>query len=189
MSNPKPVEGALQALVARMQLAENWHRRVAPLVVKGWRIELEAALSAASAHCNRCAANLCEHDNCTDWTCARACSKCAPAPARDGVRETLEAVEAYKKSLDVPELEDFARGAVIEAQHQRQRWGNEHDTSKEPEEWFWLVGYLAGKGLRAQRDGDMEKFKHHLITGAAVLANWHARVVAAAKEQADGQHD
>lgn len=88
-------------------------------------------------------------------------------------------VEEYKKSLDVPELEDFAKGVVIEAQHQRQRWGDEHDSEKEPEEWFWLVGYLAGKGLRSQRDGDMQKFKHHLITGAAVLANWHARVKAA----------
>lgn len=32
------------------------------------------------ARCNRCQANLCEHDNCTDWTCARACSKCAKGP-------------------------------------------------------------------------------------------------------------
>lgn len=94
-------------------------------------------------------------------------------------RQIVEAVEAYKKSLDVPELDDFAKGCVIEAQHQRQRWGDEHDTTKEPEEWFWLVGYLAGKGLNAQRAGDMEKFKHHLITGAAVLANWHARTLAA----------
>lgn len=43
-------------------------------------LEREAALSAA-ARCNRCAADLCEHDNCTDWTCARACGKCAPGPA------------------------------------------------------------------------------------------------------------
>src|SRR5258708_4428357 len=71
-----------------------------------------------------------------------------------------EALEKYKASLDHPELEDFAKGVVIEAQHQRQRWGDDHDTTKEPEEWFWLIGYLAGKGLRSQRDGDMEKFKH-----------------------------
>lgn len=30
--------------------------------------------------CNRCANKLCEHDNCTAWECARACSKCAPVP-------------------------------------------------------------------------------------------------------------
>lgn len=90
----------------------------------------------------------------------------------------LESVEEYKRSLDVPELEDFTKGTILEAQHQRQRWGDEHDTQKDPEEWFWLVGYLAGKGLHAQRAGNMEKFKHHLVTGAAVLANWHARTVA-----------
>lgn len=95
------------------------------------------------------------------------------------------AVEAYKRSLDVPEIEDFLKGAVIEAQHQRQRWGDEHDTSKSPEEWFWLIGYLAGKGLQAQRSGDMEKFKHHLITGAAVLANWHARAKAESAKAGD----
>ena len=87
------------------------------------------------------------------------------------------AVEAYKKSLDVPELEDFAKGVLIEAQHQRQRWGNDHDIEKEPQDWYWTVGYLCGKALRSQLDGDMKKFKHHLITGAALMANWHARVL------------
>ena len=104
------------------------------------------------------------------------------APAT-GKRE--QTVEEYKKSLDVPELEDFAKGVLIEAQHQRQRWGDEHDEAKEPEEWFWTIGYLAGKGLRAQRDKDWEKFKHHLITGAALLANWHTRAKRAALAAAD----
>jgi hypothetical protein len=110
-----------------------------------------------------------------------------PALEKLVAKARLEAVEEYKKSLDVPELEDFAKGTIVEAQHQRQRWGDEHDTSKEPEEWFWLVGYLAGKGLHAQRAGNMEKFKHHLITGAAVLANWHARTVADLRRAAGKQ--
>ena len=45
-------------------------------------------MSDPHATCNRCHSRLCEHDNCTDWTCARACSKCAkgPEPAAKGGR-------------------------------------------------------------------------------------------------------
>lgn len=49
--------------------------------------------------------------------------------------------------LNTPETRDFAEGVIREAAHQRERWGEGHDTDKEPEEWFWLVGYGCGQGV------------------------------------------
>ena len=51
--------------------------------------------------------------------------------------------------------------------------GSEHDAGKAPADWFWLVGYLAGKALHAHAAGDTTKAEHHIITTAAALANWH----------------
>lgn len=102
MSNPKPVEGVLDGthnpIVSKCAQRIEEYLRPSTFNVNTFDCTVysivqdalkEAALSAAAPRCNRCAADLCEHDNCTDWTCARACSKCAPgpAPARDGVRE------------------------------------------------------------------------------------------------------
>lgn len=49
--------------------------------------------------CNRCEANLCEHDNCTDWTCARACSRCA---RRSGLPITAEELEDWREDISAP---------------------------------------------------------------------------------------
>lgn len=76
--------------------------------------------------------------------------------------------------LNTPELHDFARGVTLEAAHQRQRWAANHDAGKEHADWFWLTGYLAGKAFAAALSGDLEKAKHHCISTAAALANWHA---------------
>ena len=65
---------------------------------------------------------------------------------------------------------------MIEAAHQKDRWGEEHDEGKEGQDWFWLIGYLAGKALRAFLDGDMVKARHHTVSSAAVLANWAAYI-------------
>lgn len=88
--------------------------------------------------------------------------------------------------LNTPELHDFATGVVSEAQHQRARWGSEHDAGKEPQDWFWLLGYLAGKALKAHASGDTEKALHHTISSAAVLANWHASILGASTEMRPG---
>jgi hypothetical protein len=88
---------------------------------------------------------------------------------------TLQAEIAQLKSkLFIPEVDDFVRGVEHEAAHQRLRWGSSHDEGKEPADWFWLVGYLAGKALNAGVAGDLGKLKHHCISTAAALANWHA---------------
>lgn len=85
-------------------------------------------------------------------------------------------VERLRALLNTPEVDDFARGVVSEAQHQRERWGAEHDAGKAPLDWFWLIGYLAQKAASAHISGDIEKAKHHTISTAAALANWHAAI-------------
>ncbi|HHT8903980.1 TPA: hypothetical protein ACT5CR_006875 [Burkholderia cenocepacia] len=72
--------------------------------------------------------------------------------------------------INTPHKDDFLKAVSIEAEHQRQRW---NDSGKTASDWFWLVGYLAGKALNAQITGDHEKAEHHVITTAAALANWH----------------
>jgi hypothetical protein len=84
--------------------------------------------------------------------------------------------------LNTPVLYEFGEGAVMEALHQRERWGAEHDAGKEPQDWYWLLAYLAGKALRACIDGNTEKALHHTISSAAVLANWHSHILGAASE-------
>lgn len=79
--------------------------------------------------------------------------------------------------VDVPETRDFVAGAEREAAHQRKRWPSEHDAGKAPADWFWLVGYLAGKALSAHIAGNKEKALHHTISTAAALANWHAAIL------------
>ena len=78
-------------------------------------------------------------------------------------------LEEERARLDIPEVNDFIEGVRREAAHQRQRWGSDHDEGKTDADWFWLIGYLAGKALHKP-----EKRLHHLVTTAAALANWHA---------------
>lgn len=90
------------------------------------------------------------------------------------LREDLDRANAR---LNSPELLSFREGVVLEAAHQRERWGSKHDDGKQPSDWFWLVGYLAGKALAAQLKGDIEKALHHTISTGAALANWHAAIL------------
>src|ERR1700752_4138635 len=78
--------------------------------------------------------------------------------------------------LNTPETENFDKAVPLEAAHQVKRWTAEHDAGKSPEDWFWLLGYLAGKALAACRAGDLQKAKHHCISSAAALRNWHAHL-------------
>ncbi|QYC10577.1 hypothetical protein [Brevundimonas nasdae] len=86
----------------------------------------------------------------------------------------LDENAALKARLNTPEVEDFARGVVAEAQHQRARFSSDHDAGKSPLDWFWLIGYLAQKAAFAALAGDRDKALHHTISTAAALANWHA---------------
>lgn len=80
------------------------------------------------------------------------------------------------KMWDGPETTDWFEGVRKEAAFQVAKWGKNHDDGKNPEDWFWLLGYLAGKALAAQFSGDEEKAKHHTISAGAALLNWHARM-------------
>jgi hypothetical protein len=71
--------------------------------------------------------------------------------------------------INSPHTVDFLKAVELEALHQRERWGAEHDAGKTDADWFWLIGYLAGKALHKP-----EKQLHHIITTAAACLNWHA---------------
>lgn len=79
--------------------------------------------------------------------------------------------------INTPEIHDFIKAVPLEAQHQRGRWGTDHDSGKLPADWFWLIGYLAGKALAAHIAGNTEKALHHTISSAAALCNWHSAIL------------
>jgi hypothetical protein len=81
----------------------------------------------------------------------------------------IQKAAAYDR-INTPEIDDFLSAVRNEALHQRERWPSAHDSGKANADWFWLVGYLAGKALHDVND----KRLHHVITAAAALLNWHA---------------
>lgn len=83
--------------------------------------------------------------------------------------EQLEQDAAKYRALNTPEVADFIAAVEREALHQRDRWGADHDAGKTDADWFWLIGYLAGKAVHKT-----EKRLHHIITTAAACLNWHA---------------
>jgi hypothetical protein len=99
----------------------------------------------------------------------------------DAIRQSQSHLEAENERLNAiinsPQAGDFLRAVSTEAEHQRQRWGSGHDGGKTPADWFWLVGYLAGKALHAHAAGNTDKALHHTISTAAALANWHAAIL------------
>lgn len=103
-------------------------------------------------------------------------------------REAIVALmlEQRRQLIDTPEIEDFDKAIPMEAAHQRERWGAEHDAGKNPEDWFWLVGYLAGKALTSFKSGDRDKAKHHCVSTAAALRNWHAHIRSGESEMRPG---
>lgn len=88
----------------------------------------------------------------------------------------LREVERLTSLLNRPEVDDFIKGVPLEAAHQVERWGVQHDAGKAPLDWFWLIGFLAQKAATAAIGGDLGKAKHHTISTAAALANWHAQL-------------
>lgn len=84
--------------------------------------------------------------------------------------------DRLKRLLDTPEVDDFVDAVKREAAHQCERWGVDSDAGKTPQDWFWLIGYLAGKGLNAAITGDRDKALHHTVSTAAACLNWHAHM-------------
>lgn len=86
------------------------------------------------------------------------------------------ALEAKLATINTPEIGDFLAAVEREAKHQRLRWPSDHDEGKTDADWFWLLGWLAGKAVHATTS---EKRLHHIITTAAACLNWHAQVIGA----------
>jgi hypothetical protein len=98
----------------------------------------------------------------------------ATLPEEETPTGALEAeVRRLKALINTPQVADWAAAVELEAAHQRERWPSEHDAGKSPADWFWLLGYLAGKALHAAALGNTEKALHHTISAGAALANWH----------------
>lgn len=76
--------------------------------------------------------------------------------------------------IDVPIIDDFIAGIQNESEYQRAHWGEEHDAEKNPADWLWLIAHLTTKAHEAVRNGDMDKARHHTISAAATLFNWHS---------------
>lgn len=91
--------------------------------------------------------------------------------------------------INSPHNDQFLEGTRREVAHQVQRWGSVHDRAKRPADWFWLVGYLAGKCLAAHIAGDVDKAMHHTISTAAALGNWHTAIKLGASTMAPGSSD
>jgi hypothetical protein len=109
-------------------------------------------------------------------------------------RHRLRAEVARLEALiNNPHTNDFLEAVRTEAAHQRERWAADHDAGKADADWFWLIGYLAGKALSAAEfvracedvnepllvhgayvEKQRGKALHHIITAAAALLNWHA---------------
>lgn len=85
-------------------------------------------------------------------------------------------IHELEEILNRPSIADFVAGVMVEAAHQKERWGSDHDAGKTAADWFWLIGYLAQKAMMAQIGGNTEKALHHTISTAAALANWHAAI-------------
>lgn len=96
--------------------------------------------------------------------------------AERALAEERERRARFESILNTPSLEPFAEAAVAESKHQIYRWGEQHDATKTAWDWFWLAGYLTSKAAHAALAEDWDKAKHHTITAAAMLANWHRHI-------------
>ncbi|MGC1550807.1 MAG: hypothetical protein WA777_19975 [Rhodanobacter sp.] len=109
--------------------------------------------------------------------------------ARAAVAELIAERDALHALINNPQTDEFLPAVRAEAAHQVQRWGTVHDRAKEPADWFWLVGYLAGKALRSHIEGDTHKALHHTISSGAALAHWHAAIKHGASLMTPGASD
>ncbi len=87
------------------------------------------------------------------------------------------AIKAIKTELiDTPEINNFLDGVKSESAHQTKKWGIEHEENKFPHDYALVLDKLKGKQALSIWDKDVEKYKHHLITMAAVCFNAHRQL-------------
>lgn len=90
-------------------------------------------------------------------------------PLQARLTAALADIDRLRALINTPQTDNFVTAVQTEAAHQVERWGAKHDAGKQPADWFWLIGYLAGKALHDVRG----KRVHHIIATAAALLNWH----------------
>lgn len=98
-------------------------------------------------------------------------------------------IDRLQSLINSPEIDNFLRAVHIEAVHQIEKWGTASDRAKRPADWFWLVGYLAGKALHSAVSGNTEKALHHCISTAAALYNWHCAIKGVDVRMCPGRSD
>lgn len=97
-------------------------------------------------------------------------------PLQEHYDKLAAEVSRLQDLINSPEIDLFLRAVHLEAVHQIERWGTTDDRAKRPADWFWLIGYLAGKALHSQVGDNTEKALHHCISTAAALYNWHCAI-------------
>lgn len=78
---------------------------------------------------------------------------------------------------DAPVTTDFLADVDEEAAYQREHWGTTHDADKDDSFWFWTLGHIVGKAIH-DTDQTVEKQRHRLRAGAALLLNWDRHIAA-----------
>ncbi len=78
---------------------------------------------------------------------------------------------------DAPVTTDFIADVEEEAAYQRKLWGETHDADKNDSFWFWTLGHIVGKAVHDENQ-TVEKQRHRLRAGAALLLNWDRHVAA-----------
>lgn len=91
--------------------------------------------------------------------------------------------------INTPHTDDWFEAVRLEAAHQIERFGVKHDAGKNPQDWFWLLGFLAGKANASATLGDDEKAKHHTISSGAMLLNWFRQLSGDSMEMRPGIAD
>ncbi len=103
-------------------------------------------------------------------------SLCQAKPAN----ERLQYLETL---INNPEINNFLEGVKTESAHQSDRWGMEHEENKYPHDYALVLDKLKGKQAQAIWEKDIDKYKHHLITMAAVCYNSHRQISKAGTNQ------
>jgi hypothetical protein len=90
------------------------------------------------------------------------------------LKEAHAEIERLTGIIHTPENDEFLTGTAREAEFQRQHHGvdNSEEAFDWPQ-WYWVAGYLLGKAWHALKQHNTVKAKHHLVTTAALLYNWH----------------
>lgn len=120
----------------------------------------------------------------------------------DNIHELRAELDRLKHLINTPIIDDFMRALPFEAAHRQEKHGGAHDAGKTPEDWHWLLAYLANKAcryfasakliqqlldetapglmhpdlachLRKQVTYNSGKGLHHIITTAAACLNWY----------------